>query len=417
MVNRIALWFYPALFAGLFIMGSGNFAAAPCADVYVNPLKGSTGVHDPVMIKQDSTWYIFYTGDYIPVKASRDRMNWRELPAVFSQCPGWFKTYVPENDGKNCWAPDISFRDGKYWLYYSVSTFGSRISAIGLATTPTLDTLSATFGWTDHGMVIRSDNSKRYNCIDPNVFVDTGGKVWLVFGSWSSGIEMTELDAQSGKPVSEAPQVTSLASRANGLGIEAPFIIRKGDFHYLFVSWDNCCKGVNSTYNIRVGRSPEVTGPYTDKTGKPMTSGGGTLVDDGDERWIGPGHNAIFTENDTVFLVNHAYDAYDGGNPKLMIRPLYWDEEGWPTIDSSLGGITALHHAAAVAHRSNGRRGDTRPVVLCPHSRINGADALFSLSGRRINFARELRGAASVYIVREHPDAPRSRMDNMDGER
>jgi arabinan endo-1,5-alpha-L-arabinosidase len=298
---------------------------------YVNPLQGDIGVHDPVLIKEGATYYVYYTGRRIQFKSSADRITWKNRNSVFSSTPSWIATNVPENNGTDFWAPDISFRDSTYWLYYSVSSFGKNTSGIGLATSPTLDPSSGSYKWTDLGMVIKSTSSSNYNCIDPNSFQDTDGTVWLTFGSFWSGIKLVQLTPSTGKPQSGAA-ITSIAARtSSSLGIEAPFITKWNNYYYLFVSWDVCCKGVNSTYKIAVGRALKVSGPYTDKSGKTMTSGGGTILDQGDTRWIGPGHNGILIDKDTVFCINHAYDANSNGDPIMMIRPFYW-VDGWPTF-------------------------------------------------------------------------------------
>jgi len=114
--------------------------------------------------------------------------------------------------------------------------------------------------------------------------------------------------------------------------IEAPTIFRKNGYYYLFVSFDFCCRGPNSTYNVRVGRSRRVTGPYTDRDSKLMMEGGGTIVVTGGNRWRGPGHCAILQDKDGEKLVYHAYDADARGTPTLRIASLVWDASGWPTI-------------------------------------------------------------------------------------
>jgi arabinan endo-1,5-alpha-L-arabinosidase len=98
----------------------------------------------------------------------------------------------------------------------------------------------------------------------------------------------------------------------------------------LFESVDSCCQGSNSTYKIMVGRSSSITGPYSDRDGVALLSGGGTLVLQGDERFRGPGHNAILHVGDDYYNVYHSYDADDGGVPTLRIAPLSFDSAGWP---------------------------------------------------------------------------------------
>src|SRR5207302_6838266 len=101
---------------------------------------------------------------------------------------------------------------------------------------------------------------------------------------------------------------------------------------YLFASFDFCCRGVASTYNVRVGRASRITGPYLDRAGIPMLEGGGTLLLSGAGRWKGPGHNAVLHENGRDWIIYHAYDAEDNGAPKLRIKRLGWTADGWPEV-------------------------------------------------------------------------------------
>ena len=113
--------------------------------------------------------------------------------------------------------------------------------------------------------------------------------------------------------------------------VEAPFIIKHGKYWYLFVSFDFCCRGVNSTYNVRVGRSKDVTGPYIDKTGKPMTEGGGSVVIEATtQNWRGPGHEAVLQLPDQDYLIFHAYQGVNGRS-ELKISTVVW-EDGWPKV-------------------------------------------------------------------------------------
>ncbi len=290
-------------------------------------LSGSIGVHDPVIIKQGSTWYVFHTANGIAIKSSTNGTAWTSRGTVFGSSPAWHKTMIPETDG-NIWAPDISFVNGTYYLYYAVSSFGSSNSVIGLATNTTLNPSDSAYKWVDKGDVIRSTSSSDYNCIDPNLALDASGVPWLAFGSFWSGIKIVKLDPSTMKPAS-GYQLYSIAYNNE---IEAPFIVKRGSYFYQFVSFGLCCKGVNSTYNIRVGRSTSINGTYTDKNGTSMMNRGGTLIDQSDSRWIGPGHNAVYSSGDTWILVNHAYDAQNNGYATLRIKPLYWDSQGWPYL-------------------------------------------------------------------------------------
>ncbi len=289
-------------------------------------------VHDPTIIKDGDRYFIFCTGASIPVRKSRDLIDWKmDLPpVVIAGVPDWIREKVPgQND---IWAPDISYYNDRFHLYYAVSFFGQNRSVIGLLTNKTLHFGTDDFKWVDEGLVLESFATDNYNCIDPNLIVDADGVPWLAFGSFWTGIKMRRLDLATGKPSEEDTTLYSLAQRTvNNGAIEAPCIIRKNNFYYLFASFDFCCKGVDSTYYVAVGRSESVTGPYVDRDGVPMLEGGGTQVTFPTERWRGPGHCSILQENDVDYMAYHAYDAQYQGSPTLQIAPLTWDDDGWPS--------------------------------------------------------------------------------------
>jgi arabinan endo-1,5-alpha-L-arabinosidase len=287
-------------------------------------------VHDPSIIKHGDFYYLFSTGVGVHVKRSSDLLNWRIARGglVFQQMPVEAAAHVP--GATDIWAPDISYYNDQYHLYYAVSTFGSNRSAIGLATNKTLQHDADDFEWVDQGLVITSDYSDFYNAIDPNLVLDMAGVPWLAFGSYWGGIKLVQLDFATGKPVEANPTLHALATRAdNSRSVEAPFIIYRNDYYYLFVSYDFCCQGGASTYNVRVGRSAAITGPYLDHDGVPMLAGGGTQITFPTDRYKGPGHNAILRDGEQDYLVYHAYDVVQGGVPTLRIAPLVWDEAGW----------------------------------------------------------------------------------------
>jgi len=302
-------------------------------------------IHDPVMIRQDSTYYVFATGPGITVWSSPDMKDWTHLAPVFDSAPAWTHEVVPRfRNGE--WAPDIAFHDGTYYLYYAVSAFGRNTSAIGVATNKTLDPDDPDFHWVDHGMVIESVPGRDlWNAIDPNLAFDADGTPWLDFGSFWTGIKLVKLRPDLLRPA-EPEEWHSVAARQrywklpdnvagdemNG-AIEAPFIFHKGDWYYLFVSWDRCCRGVNSTYKVVVGRSKDITGPYLDAEEQEMRLGGGTLVAAGDgTHWAAVGHCGVYDFDGTDYLVMHGYDATDEGRSKLLIEEIRWDAYGWPHI-------------------------------------------------------------------------------------
>ncbi|MFI9840848.1 arabinan endo-1,5-alpha-L-arabinosidase [Nonomuraea sp. NPDC051941] len=292
---------------------------------YPNPgrVTGDIGVHDPSVVKRpDGSYLLVHTGDNLTIKTSTDRTAWRNAGVVFPGGAPWTTSYT--GGSASLWAPDISYRNGRYYLYYSASTFGSRNSAIFLATSTT----GASGSWANQGMIISTTSSSNYNAIDPNLVVDAQGRWWLSFGSFWTGIKLIQLDPATGKRLGTS--ITGLAQRTGTTAIEAPFIFRHGSYYYLWVSFDACCQGASSTYRIMVGRSTSVTGPYVDRNGVAMTSGGGTQVLAGHGSVHGPGHQAVVPDSDAEVLYYHYYA--DNGAPLLGINLLGYDSAGWPFV-------------------------------------------------------------------------------------
>lgn len=293
------------------------------------------------MIRQDGTYYMFCTGPGISVWSSADRRNWQPQKPVFATGPAWAVKAIP-GFKNHIWAPDISFSNGQYSLFYSVSAFGKNTSCIGLAVNKTLNPSSPDYKWVDKGLIIQSVPGRDlWNAIDPNLIRDAAGTPWLTFGSFWDGIKLVQLRPDLTAPA-EPQQWRTLARRSRnpqltdslpGDGaIEGPFLFRHGGFYYLFTSFDYCCRGPQSTYKMMVGRAASVTGPYLDREGKPLEQGGGTLVLQGNKNWYGVGHNAVCTFDGADYLVFHGYDAADKGRPKLRVEPLHWDAAGWPQV-------------------------------------------------------------------------------------
>lgn len=302
-------------------------------------------IHDPVMAKEGSTYYLFSTGPGITFYCSHDLRTWKLQGRVFPGEPSWAKRVAAAFNG-HIWAPDIASHDGKYYLYYSVSSFGKNSSAIGVTTNRTLDPASPDFKWEDQGIVVQSVPGRDlWNAIDPNVIVDEAGVPWMSFGSFWSGLKLVKL-APNWTSIAEPQEWYTIARRdrpafendtqPGSAAIEAPFIFKKGDFYYLFMSWDKCCSGKDSTYKLMVGRSRSVRGPYFDKSGRDLADGGGTLLLGGNPDWPGLGHNSVYTFDGKDYLVFHAYEAADKGLQKLKIAELTWDAEHWPVVDPSV---------------------------------------------------------------------------------
>jgi arabinan endo-1,5-alpha-L-arabinosidase len=288
-------------------------------------------VHDPVLQRCGNAFYLFSTGNGIPIRRSTDLIHWDEIGRVFeSDFPTWATEPVPGVRG--VWAPDISHWKGLYRLYYSVSTFGSNRSAIGLAVNKTLDPKSKDYRWDDKGPVFASVRTDPYNAIDPAFAVDERGNPFLAYGSFWTGLYLLALDPTAEKPAPGARPQKIAARPEPPDAIEAPFLYRRGRWWYLLVSFDFCCRGERSTYNLRIGRSQSLTGPYIDRAGKPLIDGGGTILREGSGTMRGPGHGAIVKDGRRELLVHHFYDGTENYVPTLAIAPLKWTRDGWPEV-------------------------------------------------------------------------------------
>ncbi len=307
----------------------GSQNSIPVLPLEQSASRGVT-TRDPFsIVKCKDEYWVFYTGRGVPSYRSKDLVNWERGPAVFKAAPEWIATIVPANRNMLYWAPDIIKLGDRYLLYYSVSSFGKMTSAIGLATNPTLDPDDPAYRWTDQGVVVRTQDGGDHNAIDPSVFHDRDGRLWMTYGSYWTGIKLSQLDPQTGKRIAPDSKLFSLAYNES---IEASYLCRHDDYYYLFVNWGSCCAGPKSTYNIRVGRSQAITGPYVDKAGVDMLHKGGSIfLATTNGPLIGPGHagtlNALGKE---WFTSDFEGDLRMDGRATLAIMPLRWNADGWP---------------------------------------------------------------------------------------
>jgi arabinan endo-1,5-alpha-L-arabinosidase len=323
-------------------------------------LKGHIRLHDPSGIVEDQGYLMtFATGGQIRMSyLPPGDHQWVAGKSVFQadEKPAWIEDYVPDNKG--FWAPHAPF---PCVLYYSVAddSDGKDIACIGRATALGEPPDQV---WIDDGkpvLVCDRDVDTEPFAIDPAIFEGEGNTLWMVYGSHWSGIWVIELDPDTGhikdgkaceRGWTEdnsafhhvASNLDSLTDEVLAEGfvagrIEAPYVFRRNGYYYLFVNWGICCHGVESTYEIRVGRSRSPYGPYIDKTGRDMAKGGGTLFVESKGRFIGPGHAGIYTYVDSLGQTRHVftyhfYDGDDDGRSKLNARELIWDDHAWPVL-------------------------------------------------------------------------------------
>jgi arabinan endo-1,5-alpha-L-arabinosidase len=203
---------------------------------------------------------------------------------------------------------------------------GGHASSIRVKWSKTLDPSSPDYGWNDDHVVASSDGIEDCDAIDPGFLLDpTDGRLWVTYGTYFGFIRIVELDPKSGHRV-EGNQALNIA-----IDCEATDPIYRDGWYYLLGTHGTCCDGANSTYNIRVGRSRKVTGPYLDNNGNDMLKGGGKLVVAASGRYVGTGHFGLMDLGDGVqkFSCHYEADLDRGGRSVLDIRPLLW-KDGWP---------------------------------------------------------------------------------------
>lgn len=304
-------------------------------------------VHDPAIRKDGRWYYVFSTdrkvmrGDASPmrpgiqVRRSPDLIHWEWFGYALDGVPDAAREWT---GAKNLWAPDVIRFGLTYYLYYAASTFGTNQSFIGVATSPAIEG-----PWTDQGEVFKTQRGDVPNAIDPNIVLDADGNPWMVYGSFFGGIYLSRIDPNNGKLVNYG-EGTLLARRRRSVegAVEGPYIIHNPRFrkYYLFVSYDS----LFTDYNIRVGRSDRITGPYVDYNGHRLTdtdvvppSEVGTKILGGyrfgnDDGWLAPGHNSVLRDGGDYFILHHARGGKDPDWSYLHVRRIVWSDDGWPLV-------------------------------------------------------------------------------------
>lgn len=311
---------------------------------YINPVFKPI-LADPTVVKDPNSdyFYAYGTEDYwetdkkghlVAIVRSKDLVNWVYIGDAFTVKPNW-------KASGGIWAPDVVLVNGKYHLYYSYSVWADANPGIGLAIS---DSPSGPF--TDVGKLFLSSEIGVPNSIDPFYYEDEGKK-YLFWGSYSDlagqgtyGVEL----AADGKSVKDMSQKFKIAAG----DFEGVNLFKKGEYYYFFGSKNNCCDGAASVYQVRVGRSKSLRGPYVDKAGNEITTkGNGTLVLQRNDYYAGPGHNArlITDKNGEQWMLYHAMDVKNAmigtvNQRALMLDKVNWDVDGWPLVNNGSPSYT-----------------------------------------------------------------------------
>lgn len=298
-------------------------------------------MHDPSIMRQGNTYYLFSTdvlglppGNDLPIRCSVDKLHWTACGSVFPSIPSWIQAEVP--GVTTLWAPDISYFNGLYHLYYSGSILQSQRSVIGLATNTTLDSHDPAYHWMDQGEVLASSPGDDFNAIDANILVADDGSISMSYGSYWSGVKQQLINPQTGKLIAGSRRY-DLATRPGvpNNPIEGASIVHHGDYYYLFVSIDYCCNSniAGDNYKEAVGRSSHPQGPFVDEAGVPMMEGGGTVLLRTNSDWLAPGGGTAYVDPQTgeSLLVFHALKIAGNGALYLWLKHISWQND-WPVL-------------------------------------------------------------------------------------
>ena len=317
--------------------------AEPAPPVVPGPVVGDvTEVHDPTMVRERGWWYVLSTNGGMGIRRSADLVHWSLVGQVFPDgTPDWVRDRLPDVPPDNAWAPDLSYRDGRWWLYWSVADFGTRRAITGLMTNATLDPASPDYRWVDEGLVLATDDTSPTAAIDANAVTDEHGDQWLAWGSFWDGIFVRRVDPATGNFMTGAAAVNIARRKEWWQGVEGSFLVHRDGWWWLVASYGFCCHGVDSTYSVHVGRSRSLTGPYVDAAGRPLREGGGTTLLGSYGDVVGPGHGSVVPVEGQLVFVHHYYDRGNGGVPALSIRQLLWGPDGWPVaVDPGFVQVT-----------------------------------------------------------------------------
>jgi arabinan endo-1,5-alpha-L-arabinosidase len=324
----------------------------------VSALEGDIIIHDPSTIAQcDGKFYTYGTGGTCLV--SNDGWLWKR----------------GETPSRRGMAPDIIKLGDRYYQYISSNPGPQPLSQVHLISSRSLDPESPDYGWREDGLINETDGVEFFNGIDPGLFLDpVDEKLWMVFGSYFGYIRLVELDPGTGQRVDN--NYINIA-----INCEAATMIYHEGWYYLIATHGSCCRGSDSGYNIRVGRSRKIAGPFRDNMGIDMLQGGGNLFVGSGGRVIGPGHFGLIDLGDGIqkFSCHYEADLDRGGASVMDIRPLLW-KDGWPVAGNNCKEgtfeIESLRTGTVLELAVEGK-----PVGGRPRRKIGGPGGIFGGTG------------------------------------
>jgi len=289
---------------------------------YQNPV--IRGDHpDPSIIRVGKDYWASCTssawGPMFPLLHSRDLVNWEQTGAVLPHRPDWAIG--------DFWAPEISEYNGKFFVYFVARQHDRRL-AVAVATAD-----KPGGPYTDHGPLVAQEDGS----IDPAPVIDTNGVRYLIWKedgnsqSRPTPIWLQRLSDDGTKLVDDPHELIRNDAKWEGGLVEGPFILRRGDWFYLFYSANGCC-GTDCNYALGVARSHSLLGPWEKNPANPILAGNDT--------WKCPGHGSIVQdEQGRYFFLYHAYSAkgkvFTGREG--MLDEVLFGADNWPTINQGKG--------------------------------------------------------------------------------
>ena len=329
-------------------------------------------VHDPSVIRaEDGAYYIF--GSHMAAAKSTDLIQWKMISkdagsgcTLVENVQEQMKEALQYARTTTFWAPDVQrLNDGRYYLYYCTCKGDSPLSMLGVAASGSPEGPYENLGVFLKSGYVGYDAASLPNVVDPCVFFDREGRLWMVYGSYSGGIFILEMNPETGFPLENQTENRGYGKKLLGKNharIEGPYILYSPDteYYYLFLSFGGL--GAEDGYNIRVCRSRYPDGPYEDALGQQMINCGGrpgTFFNDPDYEGYGvklmggycfenlasdenqfrlayrsPGHNSAYYDEETgrYFLIFHTRFAGSGESFKVRVHQMFMNEEGWPVV-------------------------------------------------------------------------------------